>query len=197
MVPSEWIHYAKAQCASQENQPHKEAYHLLKAGYWNESHIIILKHIAAEAIVNDQYNYLKDLLVELALPARATKILDWHIGGAVFLDYINLCQSLEDLKQKDFSPYELEQLQPEVISLCNRVGSLVCRDSMDRLCQSEMAKKCANLLRTLHSLQSDGNKKPLTRWLAPHIPKLPMPEDYCLQELKNLTRSYMLEMTEA
>lgn len=33
-----------------------------------------------------------------------------------------------------------------------------------RLCQSEMAKKCANLLRTLHSLQSGVNKKPLTRY---------------------------------
>ena len=33
------------------------------------------------------------------------------------------------------------------------------------------------------------------RILAPHISRLPMPEDYALQELQLLTRAYMLEMS--
>ena len=36
----------------------------------------------------------------------------------------------------------------------------------------------------------------LFRLLAPHLSKLPMPEDYALMELKDLTRSYMLEVTQ-
>ena len=36
----------------------------------------------------------------------------------------------------------------------------------------------------------------LSRLLAPHLSKLPMPEDYALMELKDLTRSYMLEVTQ-
>ena len=35
-----------------------------------------------------------------------------------------------------------------------------------------------------------------SRLLAPHLSKLPMPEDYALMELKDLTRSYMLEVTQ-
>ena len=35
----------------------------------------------------------------------------------------------------------------------------------------------------------------LCRLLAPNIGKLPMPEDYYLQELRELTRNYMLEIS--
>ena len=34
-----------------------------------------------------------------------------------------------------------------------------------------------------------------SRLLAPHVTKLPLPEDYSLQELRQLTRSYMQELT--
>ena len=34
------------------NRFHDEAWHLLKACQWNESHAIILTHIAADAIIN-------------------------------------------------------------------------------------------------------------------------------------------------
>ena len=36
----------------------------------------------------------------------------------------------------------------------------------------------------------------LFRLLAQHLSKLPMPEDYALMEIKDLTRSYMLEVTQ-
>lgn len=38
--------------ARYENKPHDEAWHLLKSCHWNESHKVILKHIASDAIIN-------------------------------------------------------------------------------------------------------------------------------------------------
>lgn len=68
----------------------------------------------------------------------------------------------------------------------------------------DMAKRIANLLRVVLSLQHapepvsdstpDLQRVPL-RLLAPHIGRLPMPEDYALEELRNLTQSYLRELT--
>lgn len=67
-----------------------------------------------------------------------------------------------------------------------------------------MAKRVANLLRVVLSLQHapepisdsmpDLQRIPL-RLLAPHIGRLPMPEDYALEELRGLTQSYLRELT--
>ncbi|XP_048244213.1 nuclear pore complex protein Nup98-Nup96-like isoform X2 [Haliotis rufescens] len=196
-VPHAWIHHAKAIKARSENKYHDEAWHLLKAAQWNEGHKVILAHIAADAIINENFAYLRRYLEELSPPEISSSVLDWSTGGKVFLDYINLCQRLENLKQGTPSAYDLERLQPAVTSLCNRVGSLECRSSKERLCQSEMAKKSANLLGTLLTFQSAGSAtgRPPTRLVASHISGLPMPEDYALQELRELTRSHLLEMT--
>lgn len=68
----------------------------------------------------------------------------------------------------------------------------------------DMAKRVANLLRVVLSLQHapdatsnstpDPQRVPL-RLLAPHIGRLPMPEDYALEELRGLTQSYLRELT--
>ena len=38
--------------AGYENKPRDEAWHLLKAGQWNKSHAVLLKHIAADDIIH-------------------------------------------------------------------------------------------------------------------------------------------------
>ncbi len=62
----------------------------------------------------------------------------------------------------------------------------------------EMAKRVANILRVVLSLQLSGEGTPDPRHiplcqLAPHIGRLPMPEDYALEELRSLTQSYLQE----
>ncbi|XP_069129368.1 nuclear pore complex protein Nup98-Nup96-like isoform X2 [Argopecten irradians] len=220
-VPAEWIHFAKAMRARFENRPHDEAWHLLKSGHWNDSHRVVLKHIAADAIINENHDYLRKFLAELSPPTRCNKVVDWPRGGHVFMDYINLCQELENLKrdllarsysedlqtdgassysddlQKDghVSNVHVEGLQSDVMSLCSRVESLVCANSKDRLCQSEMSKKCAHLLRTLISIQDPTGDHLLSSLVAPHISRLPMPGDYRLQELNELVRNNIIETT--
>lgn len=61
---------------------------------------------------------------------------------------------------------------------------------------TEMAKRVANILRAVLSLQQGEAAAvniPLAD-LAPHITRLPMPEDYTLDELRGLTQSYLRQL---
>lgn len=51
-VPPVLIHEAKAQRARSERRRPEEAWHLVKAGRWNQAHRVLLQHVAADAIIN-------------------------------------------------------------------------------------------------------------------------------------------------
>ena len=80
----------------------------------------------------EHYDYLRRLLSELGAPEHCALVHDWRTAGAVYLDYVNMTQTIEQLKAGEPSGYELEQLQPEVTSLATRIGHLPCRTSTDR-----------------------------------------------------------------
>ncbi|XP_048349600.1 nuclear pore complex protein Nup98-Nup96-like [Sphaerodactylus townsendi] len=183
---------------------HKEALYLSRAGHWNPCHRLVVKHLAADAIINENYTYLKGFLEDMAIPEHSRLIQDWETAGLVFLDYIRVIEMVGRIQQLDCSEYELEDLNTKVTSLCSRIEQVPCRSAKDRLAQSEMAKSVANILRVVLSLQHppdsisdstpDVQRVPL-RLLAPHIGRLPMPEDYALEELRGLTQSYLRELT--
>ncbi|GAB6029666.1 hypothetical protein CHUAL_005398 [Chamberlinius hualienensis] len=193
-IPQEWLFEAKSIRARRDGNIHAEAYYLAKAGQYHESHKLIIRSIAPDAIIQENYDYLKGLLKEMLTPEKSSRILDWSIGGQVYLDYIHLSQTVDRILKGELSAYELERLQPEVTSLCNRIGNLQCFSAKDRLCVSEMAKKTANILRAVLSLGSGLTTIP-SRLTAPLICKLPLPEDYGAQEFNGLSHAYLLEMT--
>uniref|UniRef100_A0A8C1PTZ0 Nuclear pore complex protein Nup98-Nup96 n=1 Tax=Cyprinus carpio TaxID=7962 RepID=A0A8C1PTZ0_CYPCA len=198
LIPIQWIHQAKAIRACREGDKRSEALHLYKAGHWNHCHRLVIQHLASDCIINDNHKYLLEFLEGLAVPERSVKIQDWDISGRVYLDYIHVIQTLQDIQQTESPGYELERLHTEVTSLCSRIERLPCSKAKDRLAQSEMAKRVANILRVVLSLQQGGEGTPDPRHiplcqLAPHIGRLPMPEDYALEELRSLTQSYLQE----
>jgi hypothetical protein len=98
------------------------------------------------------------------------------------------------------SVYELERLQQEVTSLASRLAMLEPgRTATDRLCRAQMAKTLANLARTVANMHGgDGGTEGgvgLARIFAPLVNLLPLPEDYLLQELRQLTRRHLVEIT--
>uniref|UniRef100_A0A8C4RUE3 Nuclear pore complex protein Nup98-Nup96 n=1 Tax=Erpetoichthys calabaricus TaxID=27687 RepID=A0A8C4RUE3_ERPCA len=199
LIPVQWIHEAKAIRACQEGNKHKQALHLFKARHWNQCHKLVIQHLASDAIINENHDYLLSFLEGLAPPERSVLIQDWDSSGKVFLDYIRVLQTLQRMEQLDSQGYELEQLHTEVTSLCGRIQLIQCFTAKDRLAQSDMAKRVANILRIVLSLQRGGEGSPDSlhiplHHLAPHIGRLPMPEDYALEELRNLTRSYLQEL---
>ncbi|XP_005161496.1 nuclear pore complex protein Nup98-Nup96 isoform X1 [Danio rerio] len=198
LIPIQWIHQAKAIRACREGDKHREALHLYKAGHWNHCHRLVIQHLASDCIINDNHKYLLDFLEGLAVPERSVQIQGWDTSGRVFLDYIHVIQTLQDIQQMESPGYELERLHTEVTSLCNRIVLLPCSKAKDKLAQSEMAKRVANILRVVLSLQQGGEGTPDSQYiplcqLASHIGRLPMPEDYALEELRSLTNSYMQE----
>ncbi|XP_007259635.3 nuclear pore complex protein Nup98-Nup96 [Astyanax mexicanus] len=198
LIPMKWIHQAKAIRACRDGDKHREALHLYKAGHWNHCHRLVIKYLASDCIINDNHDYLMEFLEGLAVPERCAQIQDWDTSGRVYLDYIRVIQTLKAIQQMESPGYELERLHTEVTSLCSRIELLPCSKAKDRLAQSEMAKRLANILRVVLSLQQGGEGTPDPRHiplchLAPHIGRLPMPEDYALEELRSLTQSYLRE----
>ncbi|XP_032076064.1 nuclear pore complex protein Nup98-Nup96 isoform X2 [Thamnophis elegans] len=202
-VPPEWIYEAKALWARREGDKTREALYLFKAGHWNQCHQLVVRHLASDAIINENYTYLKGLLEDLASPKRCSLIQGWDTAGLVFLDYLQVIEMVSRIQQLDCTGYELEEIHSKVISLCGRIELVQCHSAKDRLAQSEMAKRNADILRVVLSLQHppdpasgatpDVQRVPL-RLLAPHISRLPMPEDYALEELRGLTQSYLREL---
>ncbi|XP_056140469.1 nuclear pore complex protein Nup98-Nup96 [Lampris incognitus] len=199
LIPEQWIHEAKAMRARTEADKHQEALHLYRAGYWNRCHRLIIQHLASDCIINDNHDYLLEFLEGLAVPERSTTIQDWDTAGRVYLDYIRVIETLQDIQQMENAGYELERLYTDVTSLCSRIELLPCSTAKDRLAQSEMAKRVANIMRVVLSLQQGGDSGsdslhiPLAQ-LAPHVSCLPMPEDYTLEELRGLTQMYLRQL---
>ncbi|XP_053312712.1 nuclear pore complex protein Nup98-Nup96 isoform X2 [Spea bombifrons] len=203
-VPAAWIHEAKAVRAKRQGDRHREALYLLEAGHWNHCHQLVTRYLASDAIVNEDYAYLRRFLDVLALPEHCRHIQGWDTAGQVYLDYISVVEMLHQIQQVECSGCELERLHTKVTSLCNRVEQIQCHNARDCLAQSEMAKCVANILRVVlrlqHAPDSMSDEAPDTprvplRLLAPHIGRLPMPEDYALEELRGLTQSYLRELT--
>ncbi|XP_026577423.1 nuclear pore complex protein Nup98-Nup96 [Pseudonaja textilis] len=202
-VPPEWIYEAKALWAHREGDKAREALYLFKAGHWNRCHQLVVRHLASDAIINENYTYLRGFLEDLASPERCSLIQGWDTAGLVFLDYLRVIEMVSRIQQLEVTGYELEELHSKVISLCGRIELVQCQGAKDRLAQSEMAKRNADILRVVLSLQHppdpacgatpDVQRVPL-RLLAPHISRLPMPEDYALEELRGLTQSYLREL---
>ncbi|XP_061596390.1 nuclear pore complex protein Nup98-Nup96 isoform X2 [Cololabis saira] len=199
LIPETWIHEAKATRAHRHGDRHQQALHLYRAGHWSQCHRLLIRHLASDCIINDNHDYLLEFLEGLAVPEHSATIQDWDTAGRVYLDYIRVIKTLQDIQQIESAGYELERLYTDVTSLCSRIELLPCSTARDRLAQSEMAKRVANILRVVLSLQqgdtaaSDSLSIPLAQ-LAPHISRLPMPEDYTLEELRGLTQSYLRQL---
>ncbi|XP_032812490.2 nuclear pore complex protein Nup98-Nup96 isoform X1 [Petromyzon marinus] len=208
-VPASWLHEAQAHRARQLGDHRDEAHHLLHAGLYNACHRVVIRNLAADAIINENYGYLKTFLEEMAAPEISIHIPDWEVAGRVFLDYIRVTETLLRLHNESETPgAELEALYTEVALLCPRIEDVPCFSARDRLSQAEMAKQTANILRAVMSLQQGGGEegkddvRPGGRLAglslhpyAQHIGQLPLPGDYALQELRTLVSAYRLALT--
>jgi len=203
-VPIEWLHEAKALHARYIGQHFEEALHLIRAHHWNEAHVVILTHIAADCIIEEDHEVLKSLLLDLHLPERCCTVKNWKIGGQLFLDYILINEKLEDIKTDDsqMTNYHLEDMEADIASLINRITIMKVLTSRERLCQSEMARTCSNMLKVLFSCMKSGDElaEDGTGWcsikVAPYVADLPLPPDYYLKELRQVLANYVQEIDE-
>jgi len=191
-----------------------QAWYLLRAESWNEAHKVIVEKIAPDAIINDDYEFFLSLLLDLAnlqhedndgggggdggskSSTTTKKVTNWQTQGQVFYDFITVDLKVRELLEKRDETnltYDIQELRPKVLSLCQRINSLPVTNAKERLCQSEIAKKMAYLTRAILNLQGDKNQNQ-TEILAQNLAQLPLPDDYMLQELRTLNRIHMKEL---
>ena len=179
-----------------------QAWYLIKAELYNQAHEVIVKWIAPDAIINDDYSFFHGLLKDLSQPEACKNIVNWSSAGKLYLDFINVDLEVQKLvSQRDEANlgYHTEMLKPQVLSLCSRVASLNVTSAKERLCQSEISKKLAHILRAVLSMEASSGDAPATSTssvMAHYLSQLPLPDDYELQELRNMNRSYMRDIME-
>nr|CAD7426062.1 unnamed protein product [Timema monikensis] len=184
-IPSAWIHRAKATLALVHNRYKDAAWYMINAGLWKESHQIIMKHIAADAIANENYKYLEDLLAALVPTERSGTIAGWSSTGQLLWDFLQVLKEMEGLlSQQGVSyGYHMEGLRSKLMSLCPRINMLPCHSAKDRLCQSEIAQHVVHLVSRLVLVDVQGNVS--SEVLVRLVEQLPLPKDFARIELRH------------
>uniref|UniRef100_A0A1E1XGD9 Nuclear pore complex protein Nup98-Nup96 n=1 Tax=Amblyomma aureolatum TaxID=187763 RepID=A0A1E1XGD9_9ACAR len=186
-VPPAWVYKAKAIRASAEGNFSDRAVFLLKGELWNEAHDTIVHHLATDAIIDDKLDELADLLRPLA--ENCGSVQNWNIGGKVFHDFLGVCDTIRRATQGDLSAYDLEAIQPAVLSLCGTISCLTCKTPRDRLCQAEIAKKTSLVLQLITSAES-GALDNVAHSACRNIELLSMPDDYSIGDFELLARTF-------
>ena len=61
--------------------------------------LLLTCSFSPDAIINENYKYLKGFLEDLAPPERSALIQDWEVAGLVYLDYIRVIEMLDRIQQ--------------------------------------------------------------------------------------------------
>ncbi|KZC05431.1 Nuclear pore complex protein Nup98-Nup96 [Dufourea novaeangliae] len=191
-IPSVWIHQAKAVKCYAAKRYGEAASYFIQAEQWNTAHEIIIEHLAADAIINENYEYLRDLLSPLIPSECSGAISGWVYQGNLLWEYMEITMDIEALLRgadpREIS-YNLELLKPRLACLCLKINQFPCPTAKHRLCQAEIAKRTLHLARSL--LQTNENRSTVILQL---VSQLPLPEDYAQQELRPIVNMRVNEI---
>ncbi|KAF0310690.1 Nuclear pore complex protein Nup98-Nup96 [Amphibalanus amphitrite] len=193
-IPVPVLSYAQAVRARALGRRRDEARLLLLAERWQEGHDLLVQHIAPECIINEEYGVLSDLLSRLSPPAVSARVSGWAGAGQVYVDYIAVSRAVQAALEGRADAEQLQRLRPQLASVSRGIAAFSCPTATHRLAQAEMAKKAAVLLRALLDTGRDGGAG-VGATLLGHLAKLPLPEDYALDELQHVLKSYLLELS--
>nr|XP_033206829.1 nuclear pore complex protein Nup98-Nup96 isoform X2 [Bombus vancouverensis nearcticus] len=181
-IPSIWIHHAKAVKSYVAKRYGKAAFYFIQAEQWNKAHEIIIEYLAADVIINENYDYLRSLLRPLTPLECSSTVSGWTYQGQLLWEYMEITMNVESLL-RNADPRgissKLESLKQRLSNLPSKINQFPCLTAKHRLCQAEIAKRTIHLARNL--LQLNENKSTSIYQL---VSQLPLPEDYAQQELR-------------
>ncbi|XP_025995170.1 nuclear pore complex protein Nup98-Nup96 isoform X2 [Solenopsis invicta] len=196
-ISSVWIHQAKAIKSSINKRYGEAAWYYIQAEQWTQAHEIIIEHLAADAIINENYDYLKSLLSSLIAAECSGTISGWSHQGQLLWEYMEITSEIQSLLKSDPDycglTYQLEALKPRLTDLCHKIDQFPCPTAKHRLCQAEIAKRTLHLARNLLLLQKNEQRS-VTKLLVRLISQLPLPEDYAQQELRPIVNMRVAEV---
>ncbi|KYM94718.1 Nuclear pore complex protein Nup98-Nup96 [Cyphomyrmex costatus] len=191
-----WIHQAKAIKSSINKRYGEAAWYYIQAEQWTQAHEIIIEHLAADAIINENYEYLKSLLSSLVPIECSSTISGWSHQGQLLWEYMEITSELQSLlKTPDYCglAYQLETLKPRLTNLCHKIDQFPCSTAKHKLCQAEIAKRTLHLARNMLLMQKNEQRS-ITKLLVRLISQLPLPEDYAQQELRPVVNMRVTEV---
>ncbi|XP_011861839.1 PREDICTED: nuclear pore complex protein Nup98-Nup96 isoform X3 [Vollenhovia emeryi] len=196
-ISSVWIHQAKAIKSSVNKRYGEAAWYYIQAEQWTPAHEIIIEHLAADAIINENYEYLKSLLSPLVPIECSGTISGWSHQGQLLWEYMEITGEIQNLLKSapDYCglTYQLEALKPRLTGLCHKIDQFPCPTAKHRLCQAEIAKRTLHLTRNMLLLQKNEEQS-VTKLLVRLISQLPLPEDYAQQELRPIVNVRVTEI---
>ncbi|XP_036147663.1 nuclear pore complex protein Nup98-Nup96 isoform X2 [Monomorium pharaonis] len=196
-ISSIWIHQAKAIKSSINKRYGEAAWYYIQAEQWTQAHEIIIEHLAADAVINENYEYLKSLLSSLVAAECSGTISGWSHQGQLLWEYMEITSEIQDLLKSapDYCglTYQLEALKPRLTAVCQKIDQFPCLTAKHRLCQAEIAKRTLHLARNMLLLQ-ENEQRSITKLLVRLISQLPLPEDYAQQELRPIVNMRVAEI---
>ncbi|KYM75978.1 Nuclear pore complex protein Nup98-Nup96 [Atta colombica] len=192
-----WIYQAKAIKSSINKRYGEAAWYYIQAEQWTQAHEIIIEHLAADAIINENYEYLKSLLSSLVPTECSGTISGWSYQGQLLWEYMEITSEIQSLLKStpDYCglTYQLETLKPRLTNLCHKIDQFPCLTAKHKLCQAEIAKRTLHLARNMLLLQKNEQRS-VTKLLVRLISQLPLPEDYAQQELRPIVNMRVTEV---
>ncbi|XP_070502956.1 nuclear pore complex protein Nup98-Nup96 [Chironomus tepperi] len=190
-ISEKWIFWAKSIRARSLNNHQVELKYLLKAKQWSQAHDVLMKHIAPDLFINDQIDYLKSLLKQFE---NTTEIQHWKVQGQILLNFIELNESFTSLNNAVNINEDqfLQQLSPLLSDLCSSIKLFPCPTPKHRLCQCEIAKQLAFIIRNFYATSNAYGNQAFSM-IRTALEKLPLPQEFAQQELKHVLTTFLME----
>ena len=98
-IPAPWIYEAKALYARSVAQDHaREVHYLLQAGNREEAHQTLVRIVAPQCVIEQDYATLQDLLDGFSTGKERGN--EWETGGQVYEDYLALIKGAEGAEKE-------------------------------------------------------------------------------------------------
>ncbi|CAB3372945.1 Hypothetical predicted protein [Cloeon dipterum] len=165
-IPASLIYSSKATHLKSTDRNVEMAFYHLYAEEWNECYQTVIGHLSADAVINDDFKEVWELLRELQ--RHSHEIDEWHGHGQIVLNFLNLVEELAALRYTS-AEGKLEAISQKVVVTLNHLKIMPCSSPKERLCQSEMAHKLFDLAHAMIVAHRD--------------PRVSASEDYRLLEL--------------
>lgn len=90
-IPASWLWHARALYARSVEENHvAEATYLLRAGAYDEAHIVLCRIVGPHGVISQDHDSLRELLGDFGALDQNIRIDGWEVGGQVYFDYIHL-----------------------------------------------------------------------------------------------------------
>lgn len=195
LIPENWIYSAKALRARYEQQPYMESKAWLLAGAQNKAHQITITRLAPDAVLREDYRLLERLFDSM----DADEIEEWHSGGQIFREFVDIYHTAP----KEIEKHRIGQSatpSPDLYSIKVRMQKFlrtlpslsqhgVMQGSQSRnlrldVCIAEMAAKVSVWLQRVENWFDEND----------FISNLPLPEDQRLVRIQAVANSYLTNL---